>query len=93
MLRQIELQVEDDLQAIQSQLRGVEARVGEITDIFADGAGTDRINVAVANNRSDVPVNSLVLVAAGEAAPDGKALQVGGTVWIGEVKTLIAVYR
>lgn len=97
MLRQIELtDVNLSLQQCQARLRGIEARVGEVTDIVA-GKTTEAqpadATIVTANNRSEVTANSLVLMAEGKEPPDGKTLLIAGTAWIEGKVSVIKVYR
>ena len=80
-------------------LRGIEARVGEITDLVAttddpeEGKEPEKETLVTANRFKRVTVNSLRLVAEGEDPPDGTELIVAGTAWISDKQTVVKVYR
>lgn len=96
MLRQLELDVDLTLQQCQARLRGIEARVGEVTDIVAGKTTDDEpqdITVVTANNRSEVAVNSLYLLAEGDPPPEGTSLQLAGTAFLEGRKAVVKIYR
>jgi hypothetical protein len=83
----------------QAMMRGIEARVGEITDLVAttsdpeEGEEPANETLVTANRFKRVTVNSLHLVAEGEDPPEGTELKVAGTAWIADKKTVVKVYR
>lgn len=96
MLRQVELDPSLSHGELQARLRGIEARVGEVTDIVAGAAIDDpeaSATIVTANRSSDVPTNSLRLVLEGADPPDGTTLQIAGTAWIEDAKMVVKVFR
>lgn len=99
MLRQVEIKPDVTLAQLQSRLRQIESRIGEIADIAADeaddadGGEVVKVTVATANNRSSVPANSLVIVLGGAQAPSGKSLELAGTAWVEGKKQVAVIYR
>ena len=97
MIRQVPLtDPEMSVEACQAQLRGIEARIGEITDIIADTEKMNpdkKVTIVTANKSSDPAANSLILLEEGVAAPQGKTLLVAGTAWIGGDKKVVKAFR